>query len=104
MLVTTTNGEPTISAKAFVSESAVIMGNVEIGHDVFIAPNATIRADEPGSRVIIHSGCNVQDNVVVHALAGSKAEVFSNSTLGHGCIVHGPCIVGKDCFIGFGSI
>jgi carbonic anhydrase/acetyltransferase-like protein (isoleucine patch superfamily) len=104
MIIETSNGRPTISPSAFVSASAVVIGNVMIGDDVLVAPNATIRADEPGSLVVIGPGCNVQDNAVVHALGGSTAEVRPGSTLGHGCIVHGPCVIGERCFIGFGSI
>jgi len=104
MLLETSNGRPIISGTAFISESAVLIGNVVIEEDVFVAPNATIRADEPGSKVVIRSGCNVQDNVVVHALLGTVADVRSNSSLAHGCIVHGPCVIGENCFIGFSSI
>ena len=97
-------GMPRVCDTAYVSESAVIIGNVEIKGDVYIAPKTTIRADEPGSKIIIESGCNIQDNVVIHALGGSAVIVGKNTSLAHGCIVHGPCILGDNCFIGFGSI
>jgi carbonic anhydrase/acetyltransferase-like protein (isoleucine patch superfamily) len=92
---------PRVCDTAYVSESAVIIGNVEIKGDVYIAPHTTIRADEPGSAIIIESGCNIQDNVVIHALGGSAVVVGKNTSLAHGCIVHGPCSFG---FIGFGSV
>ena len=95
---------PKVNKSAYVSESAVIIGNVEIGENVFIAPNTTIRADEPGSHIIIGNGCNIQDNVVIHALKNSKALVGNRSTIAHGCIVHGPCNIGINSFIGFGSV
>ncbi len=95
---------PKVSDTAYVSESAVIIGNVEIKDDVYIAPHTTIRADEPGSEIIISSGCNIQDNVVIHALGGSAVVVGKNTSLAHGCIVHGPCTLGDNCFIGFGSV
>lgn len=95
---------PRVSDTAYVSESAVIIGNVEIKGDVYIAPHATIRADEPGSAIIIGSGCNIQDNVVIHALGGSTVVTGKNTSLAHGCIVHGPCSLGDNCFIGFGSV
>lgn len=95
---------PRVSNNAYISESAVIIGNVEIKGDVYIAPHTTIRADEPGSEIIIGSGCNVQDNVVIHALGGSEVVVGKNTSLGHGCILHGPCTLGDNCFIGFGSV
>lgn len=97
-------GVPKISRSAFVDRSATVIGDVTIGDDVYIAPNASIRADEPGSKIIIEAECNVQDNVVLHAVSGSELRVGQGSTLAHGCIVHGPCTVGEGCFIGFGSV
>ncbi len=97
-------GTPMVSDTAYISESAVIIGNVEIKGNVYIAPHTTIRADEPGSAIIIGSGCNIQDNVVIHALVGSAVITGKNTSLAHGCIVHGPCTIGDNCFIGFGSV
>ncbi len=95
---------PTISESAFVDSSATILGDVMIGDDVYVAPNASIRADEPGSRMIIRERCNVQDNVAIHALMDSTVKIGVGTTLGHGCIVHGPCTIGDGCFIGFGAV
>ena len=95
---------PRTSENAWISETAVIVGNVTIEDDVFVAPNAVIRADEPGSSIVIGSGSNVQDNVVIHALSNSKVVIGSSTSLAHGCIVHGPCLIGEECFIGFGAV
>jgi carbonic anhydrase/acetyltransferase-like protein (isoleucine patch superfamily) len=95
---------PKISEKAWISETAVIIGNVSIKDNVYVAHNAILRADEPGSSIIINDGCNVQDNVIVHALSHSEVFIDSNTSLAHGCIVHGPCEIGKGCFVGFGSV
>ena len=96
--------KPNISKSAWISETAVIIGNVTIGDDVFVAPNAVIRADESGSSIVIGNMCNVQDNVVVHGLAGSEVRIGNSTSLAHGCIVHGPCRIGEGCFIGFGAV
>jgi carbonic anhydrase/acetyltransferase-like protein (isoleucine patch superfamily) len=96
--------QPQISEKAWISETAIIIGNVYIGDNVFVAHNAIIRADEPGSSIIISDGCNVQDNVIIHALSHSQVLINPDTSLAHGCIVHGPCQIGKKCFIGFGSV
>lgn len=96
--------EPKIGHGAYVDPSASIQGDVTIGRGVYVAPNSSIRADEPGSRILIEDECNIQDNVIVHALCGSTVHIGAGSTLAHGCIVHGPCKIGRDCFIGFGSI
>ena len=95
---------PQVDPTAKVMPSAVLVGAVKVGANCFIAPHATIRADEPGSQVIIGDDCNIQDNVVVHALAGSTVSIGNGTSLGHSCIVHGPCVLGSMCFIGFGAV
>jgi len=95
---------PRVSEDTWISQTAIIVGDVTIADDVFVAPNAVIRADEPGSSIVIESGCNVQDNVVIHALSNSEVLIGSNTSLAHGCIVHGPCLIGEECFIGFGAV
>lgn len=95
---------PKIDKSAYVHATAVIIGNVKIGKNVFVGPGAVLRADEPESQIVIGDDCNVQDRVVVHALQGSTVSVRLGSSLSHGCIVHGPCEVGAGSFIGFGAV
>lgn len=95
---------PKISEKAWISENAVIVGNVTIGDNVYVAHNVVIRADEPGSSIVIGDNCNVQDNVILHGLSGSEVVINNNTSLAHGCIVHGPCKLGHGCFVGFGAV
>lgn len=95
---------PNIDKTAFVDPSAVIIGKIKIGKNVFVAPCAVIRADEPASSIVIGDHCNVQDRVIIHALGNSAVIIGENTSLAHGCIIHGPCKIGKDCFIGFGSV
>lgn len=99
------NGDyPKIDKTAYIDPSAVIIGKVSIGKNVFVAPGAVIRADEPGSFVSIGDNSNIQDRVIIHALGNSSVIIGKNTSLSHGCIVHGPCKIGKGCFIGFGSV
>ncbi|MBU4311250.1 MAG: carbonate dehydratase [Candidatus Omnitrophica bacterium] len=95
---------PQIDNTAYIHSTAVIIGKVNIGRNVFVGPTAVIRADEPGSSIIVKDNCNVQDRVIIHALEDSSVLIEENTSLAHGCIVHGPCKVGKNCFIGFGSV
>lgn len=95
---------PKIDKTAYIDPTAVIIGKVSIGKNVFVAPGAVIRADETGSFVSIGDGSNIQDRVIIHALGNSSVIVEKNTSLSHGCIVHGPCKIGKKCFIGFGSV
>lgn len=95
---------PKISKKAWISKTAVIIGNVSIEENVFVGPYAVIRTDEPGSSIVIKKNCNVQDHVMLHGLSGSEVLIGNNTSLAHGCIVHGPCRIGEGCFIGFGAV
>ncbi|HAR63083.1 MAG: carbonate dehydratase [Candidatus Margulisiibacteriota bacterium] len=95
---------PQISKNSFVHPSAVIIGNVNIGKNVFIGPYAVIRADELQSSIIIGDNSNVQDGVIIHALSKTTVKVGMKTSLSHGCLIHGPCNIGNNCFIGFKSI
>ncbi len=98
------NDYPQIDATTYVDKTAVFIGKVHVGKNCFIGPGAVIRADEKNSEIVIHDNCNVQDRVIIHCLEGSKVVVHKNTSLTHGCIIHGPCEIGQNCFIGFGSI
>jgi len=95
---------PKIDKTAYIDPTAMIIGKVSIGKNVFVAPSAVIRADEQGSFIVIGDNCNIQDRVIIHALGNSSVIIGKNTSLSHGCIVHGPCKIGKGCFIGFGSV
>lgn len=95
---------PYIDKSAFIDPTALVIGKVSIGKNVFVGPYAVIRADEPGSEVIIEGHCNVQDRVVVHALQNTAVVINAATSLSHGCIIHGPCRIGEDSFVGFGSV
>lgn len=105
MLKMNTEGSyPQIDDSTYISPTAVIIGRVKIGKSVFVGPLTVIRADEPESSIIIHDNCNIQDRVIIHALENSSVSIEENTSLAHGCIVHGPCKIGQGCFIGFGTV
>ena len=105
MIRTNPQGDyPNIDKTAYIDPSAVIIGKVKIGKNVFVAPGAVIRADEPESSISISDNCNIQDRAVIHALGNSSVIIGQNTSLSHGCIVHGPCAIAKECFVGFGSV
>ena len=95
---------PEIDNSAYIDPAALVIGKVKIGKSVFIGPGAVVRADEPGSSIIIKDDCNVQDRVGIHALGNTSVEIGRSVSLSHGCIVHGPCKIGRQCFIGFGAV
>jgi len=100
---------PVIAATAGLHPSAVVIGNVEIGDEVYIGPNAVIRADEPSAdgsvgAIVIEREANIQDGVIIHALGGTGVRIGRGTSIAHGAIVHGPSEIGANCFIGFNSV
>lgn len=56
--------KPIIKKSAYIHPQAVIIGNVEIGEEVYIGPNAVLRGD--WGKIIIKDGANVQENCTLH--------------------------------------
>lgn len=95
---------PQADNTAYIDSTAIIIGKVNIGRNVFIGPGVVLRADEPSSSISIEDNCNVQDRVIIHSSEDSTVLVGESTSLTHGCIIHGPCKIGKRCFVGFGSV
>ena len=100
---------PVIHPTAYVDPTAQVIGRVKIGPGVFLGPNAVIRADELDEDgevkpIVLEAECNVQDGVIIHALAGTEVTIGQRTSLSHGAIVHGPCSIGEGCFVGFGAV
>lgn len=94
---------PNISPGALVHDSAILIGDVQVEDGVIICPGVVIRADE-GSPIIIGRGTNVQDGVIMHCLKNSSINIGSNCSIAHGALIHGPCRIGDNCFVGFNSV
>ena len=100
---------PEVHPTAYVDPTAQVIGRVQIGPRVFVGPNAVIRADEIDkdgevSPIVVEAECNVQDGVIIHALAGAEVTIGQRTSLAHGAVVHGPCRISEGCFIGFGAV
>jgi len=107
------SAEPRIYPTAYIHPLAAVIGDVEIGAEVMVAPGASIRADE-GTPFFIGKRANVQDGVVIHALetngngkntfdvGGRNYSVYVGErvSLAHQCQIHGPAVVEEDSFVG----
>ncbi|UFP92664.1 ribulose bisphosphate carboxylase small subunit [Gloeobacter morelensis] len=104
--------EAAIDPSAYVHSFSQIIGDVRISANVLVSPGTSIRADE-GSPFHIGANTNIQDGVVIHGLQEGRVNgddgqsysvwVGSNTSITHMALIHGPCYVGDDCFIGFRS-
>ncbi len=104
------NGDvPVVHDTAFVDPTAILCGKVIVEENVFIGPYAVIRADEVDESgdmepIVIGAGSNIQDGVVIHCKAGGGVRIGRDTSIAHRSIVHGPCRVGDNVFIGFNSV
>ncbi len=100
---------PQVAESAFIDPTAIICGHVIIEENVFIGPYAVIRADEVDENgemapITIKHHTNIQDGVVIHSLAGAEVTIGAKTSIAHRAIVHGPCIIEDNVFIGFNSV
>lgn len=93
---------PEISKLAYIHPSASVIGNVIIGDQCFIGPGAVIRADY--GKICLGSGCAIEDNCIIHSEPDSIVLMENDIIVGHGAIVHGPCLIKNNSIIGMGSI
>ena len=92
---------PLVHADAYVSEHAVIIGDVEICEGASIWPGAIIRGDS--AKILIGPNSNVQDGAVVHADPGLPTILGESVSVGHLAMVHG-CTIGSHCLIGIHAV
>lgn len=93
---------PVIGKNCYLSETAVIIGDVVIGDDCSIWFNAVLRGDVNSIR--IGNQVNVQDGAVLHTLyQKSVVEIGDSVTIGHNAVIHGARIHNR-VLIGIGAI
>jgi len=100
---------PHIHPDAFVDPTAILCGKVVVHAHVFIGPYAVIRADEVNASgqmepIVIGAHSNIQDGVVIHSKSGAAVTIGERTSIAHRAIVHGPCTVGDEVFIGFNTV
>ncbi len=98
---------PNIDPSAYIDDTALVIGDVEIGKDSSVWPFTTIRADVRSIRIGMQT--NIQDNSVLHVThdgpynpEGYALQVGNNITVGHRVILHG-CTIHDNCLIGMGA-
>ena len=93
---------PKLGDDVYVSENAMVIGEVTLGDKVNIWFGAVIRGDM--HYIKIGNRTNIQDNSVVHVTTSiSPTSIGANVTVGHSAIIHG-CTIEDDCLIGMVAI
>lgn len=93
---------PRIAKSAYIAPGAAVIGDVEIGEEVGIWFNVTIRGDvEP---IKIGARTNIQDGTVIHCTRGGHpTNIGEGVTVGHSVTLH-ACTLEDNCFVGMGAI
>jgi carbonic anhydrase/acetyltransferase-like protein (isoleucine patch superfamily) len=99
---------PRIAEDAWIDESAVVIGDVQVGAGSSIWPLTVVRGDIHSIRIGQRS--NIQDGSVLHVTHASDFNpegfplvVGDDVTVGHKVMLHG-CEIRHHCLIGMGAI
>lgn len=94
--------QPKIHPSAFITDDAIVIGDVEIGEDASVWFGSIIRGDV--NHIRIGARTNIQDATVIHVSSKTHATILEDEiTVGHRVTLHG-CHVERGCLIGIGAI
>jgi carbonic anhydrase/acetyltransferase-like protein (isoleucine patch superfamily) len=93
---------PNISVFSYIHPEAVIIGDVKIAENCYIAAGAVLRGDF--GKIIISRGSNVQENAVIHTQPGTVAMIGENVLISHSAVVHGPCTLEDYVSVGISAV
>jgi carbonic anhydrase/acetyltransferase-like protein (isoleucine patch superfamily) len=93
--------EPQIHPDAWVAQTAVVIGNVQLAAGASLWPTAVARGDV--CPIVIGAGSNVQDGAVLHGDPDHPVTIGADVTIGHRAVVHGATLA-DGCLIGIGAI
>lgn len=93
--------EPVIGSGTYVSNTALVIGDVKIGSECYIGHGAILRADY--GRIEVGDGTAVEEGVIIHASINDVCCIGQGVIIGHGAIIHSKSL-GDWTAIGMGAI
>ncbi|MCP2169923.1 gamma carbonic anhydrase family protein [Goodfellowiella coeruleoviolacea] len=93
--------KPTIHPDAYVHPDATVIGNVEIGAQASVWPQAVLRGDY--GRIQVGARTSVQDGTVVHCTEEHPTIIGADCVIGHNVHIEGATIADR-CLIASGSV
>jgi carbonic anhydrase/acetyltransferase-like protein (isoleucine patch superfamily) len=93
--------QPQVHTDAWVADSAVLIGDVQLAAGASLWPTAVARGDV--CAIVIGEGSNVQDGSVLHGDPGYPVRIGADVTIGHRAVIHGATLE-DGCLIGIGAI
>jgi carbonic anhydrase/acetyltransferase-like protein (isoleucine patch superfamily) len=93
---------PKVHETAWIAETAVLIGNVEVDEESSVWYGCVLRGDEMEIRV--GKRTNIQDGSILHIEGGKFPCILGDDvSIGHGAIVHG-CQIANSALIAMGAI
>ncbi|QQS34467.1 MAG: gamma carbonic anhydrase family protein [Acidobacteriota bacterium] len=93
---------PKIHPTAFITDDAIVIGDVEVGEDASVWFGSIVRGDV--NYIRIGARTNIQDGCVIHVSQRTHPTILEDEiTVGHRVTLHG-CHVESGCLIGIGAI
>jgi carbonic anhydrase/acetyltransferase-like protein (isoleucine patch superfamily) len=92
---------PVVGEESYVSETALVVGDVRIGNSCYIGHGAILRGDL--GAIEIGPGTAVEEGVIIHVIPQEVCRVGERVTIGHGAIIHAASI-GDRTLIGMGAV
>jgi carbonic anhydrase/acetyltransferase-like protein (isoleucine patch superfamily) len=93
--------QPAIGARTYVSETAIVIGDVQIGSRCYIGHGAVLRGDY--GTIVIGDESAVEEGVIIHAPPDDRCSIGEGVVVGHGAIIHAKSIA-RSAGIGMGAI
>ena len=78
--------KPRVAPGAFVAESALVIGDVQIGKNAYIGHGAILRGDY--GTIQVGEGTAIEEGVIVHARPHDRTVFGKFVTVGHGAMIH----------------
>ncbi len=92
---------PSFGEGTWISDSARIIGDVQIGGDCYIGHGAILRGDYGSIR--IGNGTAVEENATVHINPDSLSVIGDRVTIGHAAVIH-CCRIEDFAVVGMGAV
>ena len=93
---------PKIHETAYITDDAIVIGEVEIGAESSVWFGSILRGDVNFIR--IGARTNIQDGTIIHVSRQTHSTVLEDEiTVGHRVTLHG-CHIETGCLIGIGAI
>jgi carbonic anhydrase/acetyltransferase-like protein (isoleucine patch superfamily) len=95
------DAEPDIHPDAFVHPEATVIGNVAIGAESTIWPQAVLRGDY--GRITVGARTSIQDGAVIHCTRELDTVIGDDCVIGH--LAHMECcVIDNGALVGTGAV